>query len=153
MSGKSPSTLAPRAARLLRVVWRGALLCGIWLVADAASRYFALPMSGGVLGLLAVVVLLLAGWLPLGTIKLGAEWLLAEMLLFFVPAVVAIIKYIELFRHEGVRLVAVIVLGTVMVMIATAVAVDWAWRAERYLLRRRLAVRRCAAGAQGASAR
>lgn len=117
------------------------LLCGIWMIADALARRFALPVSGGVLGLLALIGLLLCGALPIGWIKRGADWMLAEMLLFFVPAVVAIVKYMPLFRHHGLQLVAVIALSTVMVMVATALTVEWAWRVERRWARRSAACR------------
>jgi holin-like protein len=124
-----------RSKRVVDVVWQIALLTGIYLVADAASRHFRLPLPGGVLGLLTVVALLMSGVLKTEKIKRGADWFLAEMILFFVPMVAAVMQYTDLLRREGLQLLAVIGVGTVLVMVSTALAVDLACRAERHLKR------------------
>ncbi|MDM8354580.1 CidA/LrgA family protein [Pandoraea communis] len=129
------SRLYSRSKRIVDVVWQIALLTGIYLMADAASRHFHLPLPGGVLGLLIVVALLMSGVLKTEKIKRGADWFLAEMLLFFVPMVAAVMQYTDLLRHEGLQLLAVIGVGTVLVMVSTALAVDLACRAERRMKR------------------
>ncbi|VVD65035.1 CidA/LrgA family protein [Pandoraea terrigena] len=129
------SRMYRRGKRVVDMVWQIALLTGIYLVADAASRHFHLPLPGGVLGLLAVVALLMSGVLKTEKIKRGADWFLAEMILFFVPMVAAVMQYTDLLRREGLQLLAVIGVGTVLVMVSTALAVDLACRAERHLKR------------------
>ena len=52
-----------------------------------------------------------------------------------VPMVAAVMQYTDLLRHEGLQLLAVIGVGTVLVMVSTALAVDFACRAERHLKR------------------
>jgi putative effector of murein hydrolase LrgA (UPF0299 family) len=49
-------------------------------------------------------------------VRAGARWLLAEMLLFFVPAVVAVVNYAQLLMVDGWRIFAVIALSTLMVL-------------------------------------
>ena len=134
------SRLYSRSKRVIGVVWQIALLMGIYLVADAASRHFHLPLPGGVLGLLTVVALLMSGVLKTEKIKRGADWFLAEMILFFVPMVAAVMQYTDLLRHEGLQLLVVIGVGTVLVMVSTALAVDLACRAERRLKRARVRI-------------
>ena len=56
---------------------------------------------------------------PLSWVR-AARWLLAEMLLFFVPAVVAVVNYAQLLMVDGWRIFAVIALSTLMVLGATA---------------------------------
>ncbi|AKM30786.1 Holin-like protein CidA [Pandoraea faecigallinarum] len=124
-----------RSKAILGVLWQIALLTGIYLAADAASRHFHLPLPGGVLGLLVVVALLMSGVLKTEKIKRGADWFLAEMILFFVPLVAAVMQYSDLLRKEGLQLLAVIGVGTALVMISTALAVDFACRTERRLKR------------------
>lgn len=135
MTKITASRIVSRSKRIVDVMWQIALLTGIYLVADAASRHFHLPLPGGVLGLLAVIVLLMSGVLKADKIKRGADWFLAEMILFFVPMVAAVMQYTDLLRHEGLQLLAIIGVGTVLVMISTALAVDLACRAERHLKR------------------
>jgi len=68
--------------------------------------------------------------IPLNWVRAGARWLLAEMLLFFVPAVVAVVNYAQLLMVDGWRIFLVIGLSTTMVLGATAWVVDKVYRYE-----------------------
>jgi holin-like protein len=83
-----------------------------------------------VLGLGLVVTLLFTGILKARHVHLGAEFLLAEMMLFFMPAFVVAITYLGLFATEGLRLVAAVALGTLVVMAGTVWVVDRVFRWE-----------------------
>jgi len=61
---------------------------------------------------------------------------LAEMLLFFVPAVVAVVNYTQLLLVDGWRIFAVIAISTLMVLGATAWVVDKVYRYEMSRLNR-----------------
>ncbi|VCU72259.1 Holin-like protein CidA [Pigmentiphaga humi] len=113
--------LTPLATRILQVL----ALIAVWWAGDALVQRTGLPVPGGVVGLFAVLALLLSGWLPLARIDRGAKWLLADMLVFFIPAVVAIVRYQDLLKTEGVKLMVVIVLGNACVMLVTALTVEW----------------------------
>ena len=52
------------------------------------------------------------------------------MLLFFVPAVVAVVNYVQLLLMDGWRIFAVIAISTLMVLGATAWVVDNVYRYE-----------------------
>lgn len=75
-----------------------------------------------------VLALLLSGRVSLFSMKRGAEWFLAEMLLFFVPAVLAVLEHQELLGMLGVKIMAVILVGTLTVMTVTALTVDFCYR-------------------------
>ena len=107
-----------------------ALLAAIWLLADAAVRTFHLPLPANLTGMLALLVLILLGVVKTQWFSAGARWLLAEMLLFFVPAVVAVVNYAQLLMVEGWRIFLVIGLSTMMVLGATAWVVDKVYRYE-----------------------
>ncbi len=77
-----------------------------------------------------MLTLILCRALPLSWVRAGARWLLAEMLLFFVPAVVAVVNYAQLLMVDGWRIFAVIALSTLMVLGATARVVDKVYRFE-----------------------
>jgi holin-like protein len=74
--------------------------------------------------------LILCRAIPLNWVRAGAHWLLAEMLLFFVPAVVAVVNYAQLLMVEGWRIFMVIGLSTLLVLGATAWVVDKVYRFE-----------------------
>jgi holin-like protein len=126
-----------RLGALARIVGQSALLAALWFAADYAARHLDLPVPGSVIGLAALLVLLLTGGVAPRWVKAGADWLLSDMLLFFVPAAVAVVQYGGLFKSDGWRLALVVVCGTLMVMVAVAFTVDQAARLERALATRR----------------
>lgn len=104
------------------------VLAGFWMAGEGVVRLLNLPLPGGIVGMAVVLALLSSGWLRPASVRRGASWLLAEMLLFFVPAVMAVLDHKELIGLDGLKIAAVILLGTVMVMGGTALAVDLCWR-------------------------
>lgn len=127
-----------RLSGIARIAVQSAFLAILWFAADFAARHLGLPVPGGVIGLAALLVLLLTGGVAPGWVKAGADWLLTDMLLFFVPAAVAVVQYGGLFKSDGWRLALVVVAGTLMVMVAVACTVDQAVRFERALATRRM---------------
>jgi len=109
-----------------------AMLGAFWFAGDVAARAVGLPVPGGVLGMIGVLVLLGTGFLKVSSVRLGARTLLAEMLLFFVPSVLAILDHQEFIGTVGLKVVAVILVGTVLVMTSTAMTVElcYRWRAR-----------------------
>jgi len=138
-----PDSLTHRLASPapLRVAFQIAMMIAIWFAASELMRATGVSMSPGVVGLLAVLGLLLSGRGNVRWFRDGANWLLGELVLFFIPCVVAVMQYGQLFRTQGVQLVIAVVVGTVLVMAATALAVHLGCRLERRL-ERRLAARR-----------
>ncbi len=124
--------LRPGLRALVQVV----ALAALWWGADHAMRLLRLPVPGSVAGLGLLVLALRCNWLPLGWVKEGADWLLAEMLLFFIPAVVAVVQYPAVILREGWQLLVVILLGTLGVMVGTALVVERVVRLEQRLRRR-----------------
>lgn len=120
--------LAVRRSRLVQ----GALLVVFWVLGEAVVRFTRLPVPGGVLGLAVVLILLVSGRLRAVNLRRGAEWLLADMLLFFVPAVLAVLDHREFLGVLGVKLLAAVLAGTLLVMGGTALTVDLCCRLVRH---------------------
>jgi holin-like protein len=118
------SRLAMHHSRLLQVL----LLCGFWLLGESAVRLTGLPVPGGIVGMLLVLGLLLSGRVSLGSMRLGAQWFLAELLLFFIPAVLAVLGYQQFFGLLGLKILLVILVGTLCVMGVTALTVEFCYR-------------------------
>jgi holin-like protein len=105
--------------------WRPtALIVSAWLLGEAVVRATGAPVSGGVVGMLLLLALLSARRLDLAVVKRGADWLLAEMSLFFVPAVLAVLDHPELRGLFALRALLVILGGTVAVMVVTGLTVE-----------------------------
>jgi holin-like protein len=109
-----------RRSRLLQIV----LIIAFWLLGEALVRWLRLPVPGGVVGMFIVIALFASQRFSLLNLQLGAEWFLAEMLLFFIPAVPAVLNHHEFLGWLGLKVLAVILVGTVVVMIVTAFVVD-----------------------------
>ncbi|GAB4067677.1 CidA/LrgA family protein [Ancylobacter sonchi] len=108
------------------------VVIGFWLAGEGIVRLFGLPLPGGIVGLVIVLALLASRRIKTRSMRRGAQWLLADMLLFFVPAVLAVLDHQELLGLTGLKILAVILVSTVSVMIATAFTVDrcYRWRAD-----------------------
>lgn len=115
-----PSIARLREGRLLQI----GLIMTFWMTGEAFARLFGLPVPGSVIGLFLVLALLAAGWIKPAAMRRGAQWFMAEMLLFFIPAVLAVLDHREFLGLLGLKLLAVIVTGTLIVMGATALAVE-----------------------------
>lgn len=118
------SRLAMHHSRLLQIL----LLCIFWLLGESAVRLTGLPVPGGIVGMLLVLGLLLSGRVSLGSMRLGAQWFLAELLLFFIPAVLAVLGYQQFFGLLGLKILLVILVGTLCVMGVTALTVEFCYR-------------------------
>ena len=114
---------ARRNFRLSRIAQVG-LLMMFWLLGNQLARALGLPLPGGVIGLLLALGLLLTRRMSPATMRRGAEWLLADMLLFFIPATLAVLEHPEFLGWLGLKILLAILGGTALVMIVTAVTVE-----------------------------
>ena len=119
-----------RAHRVIqRNVWlQLGVVLACWLAGESLARALSLPIPGAILGLAIILVLLARRRLSAVSLRRGAEWLLADMLLFFVPAVLAVLNHPEFLGLTGLKILFVILASTVAVMITTALVVDGAYR-------------------------
>lgn len=115
-----------RPAVLLEV----ALIVGTWWLADLAVKAWHLPVPAGVLGLLVLTALLLSGLLPHQRIAQGAQALLGDMLLLFIPPLMALVNHPELLSDLGLRLSVAVVVGTLFVMACVGWVVQQCVRLE-----------------------
>jgi len=114
----------PKLGRLAQIL----LLLAFWQAGEAIARMTHLPIPGAIVGMLLVLALFASGRVSMTSMKRGAEWFLAEMLLFFVPAVLALLDHGEFVGIVGLKVLAVIFTGTVVVMGVTAIAIDIGYR-------------------------
>ena len=122
---------------MLQTLMQVSFFCLLAVICVQAEQYFNLPIPGSVIGLGIVLLLLLTKTIPEDRVSLGSAWLIAELLLFFIPPVVSVIKYQSLFENYGVQLIVMLVLGTVFVLVGTGFVVDRVFRFERRMNRQR----------------
>lgn len=128
---------APSLLARLQVPIQVVLYAVLFLIADRLVQQFHLPLPANIIGMLMLLALILLRILPLSWVRAGSRWLLAEMLLFFVPAVVAVVNYVQLLMVEGWKIFLVIAISTTLTLGATGLVVDRVYRLEVWLQRRK----------------
>lgn len=131
-------TRAPSYLSRLQVPIQVVLYAALYLVADRLVILLHLPLPANVVGMFMLLLLIMSGILPLKWVKAGSRWLLAEMLLFFVPAVVAVVNYTSLLMVEGWKIFLVIAVSTTLTLGITSLVVDRIYRLELRLAERKV---------------
>ncbi|MBF7957375.1 CidA/LrgA family protein [Rahnella victoriana] len=106
----------------------------LFLLSVFIVQTLSIPLPANIVGMVILFVAMLTKVIPVRYVRRGSSLLLSEMLLFFIPAVVAIINYFDILENEGIRILVVIVLSTTIVLSATAYIVD---KVFKYELRKR----------------
>lgn len=105
--------------KVLLAVIQVAGLMGFSLFMNRLVVWMHLPIPGSILGIFVLFLLLQFRIVKLEWVELGANWLLAELLLFFIPAAVGVMNYIPLLEQDGIRILAVVILSTLIVMVSS----------------------------------
>lgn len=100
------------------------VLLAIYFLGCQLSVWLGWPIPGGVIGLGLLLLTFASGLVKPAAMELGAGVLMAEMLLFFIPALMSLLDYGGLVRHDGWRIMLVIGLSTLSVMLVTAFTVE-----------------------------
>ncbi|MEQ2525218.1 CidA/LrgA family protein [Robertmurraya yapensis] len=82
------------------------------------------PIPASMIGLFLLFIALCLKIVKLEWVEKGAGWLIAELLLFFVPSAVGIINYDDIFSLQGLETILLIGVSTFIVMGTTAFVAD-----------------------------
>ncbi|WP_224965478.1 CidA/LrgA family protein [Acinetobacter guillouiae] len=132
----STRTQSHQISSIYKVTLQIGLLILIWWIGSMIQKQFNLPISAAVIGLFMVLIGLMTGIFKLNWIKSGSDFILGELVLFFIPCFIGLMKYKNLFITEGWQLIVVVVLGTICVMVFTAYSVHIGFKLERKLKQR-----------------
>lgn len=90
----------------------------------ALKEVIPLPIPASMFGLFLLFLALFFKMIKLEWVEKGANWLLAELLLFFIPSAVGIVNYDEILSLQGAEIVGLIGISTIIVMGMTAVTAE-----------------------------
>ena len=124
------SSRRPSRLQWLSLPLQLGLYIGVFVACEQLVNWLRLPLPANIVGMVLMLVLIVTRIVPLSWVKAGSRWLLAEMLLFFIPAVVAVVNYGDLLRMDGWRICVVIGVSTMLVLASTALVVDRLYRYE-----------------------
>lgn len=125
--------LPPHVFKFSRLLLQVGVLILIWILASYVSTHWLDGFPPLVSGIAIALVLLALGLLKREWVNDGATWLMREMLLFFIPVAIAILQYRQELSGKLLAIMVVIVASTACVMVATAFAVDIAWKLDARL--------------------
>ncbi|WP_010677375.1 CidA/LrgA family protein [Bacillus timonensis] len=101
------------------------LLIHLFLFLGAAVKeVLPLPIPASMFGLALLFLALYFKIIKLEWVEAGANWLMAELLLFFVPSAVGIVNYDEIISIKGLEIVILIAISTITVMGLTALIAE-----------------------------
>lgn len=98
-------------------------ILAVWGCAYVLQKLLNLPVTSGVLGFFLLLFLLKTNWLKFANVEQGANFLLSELLLFFIPPVVGVIQYQNLLIDSGCKILLVILISTLLVMMTSVYTV------------------------------
>lgn len=101
----------------IKIILQVVLLCAISMLGNVITQFFHLSIPGNILGLGVLFLLMKSKILSLTWIEEGANFLIAELLLFFIPSAIGVIQFQGLLIDQFVNLSIVIVLSTLVVVL------------------------------------
>ncbi|MGH8329266.1 MAG: CidA/LrgA family protein, partial [Pseudomonas sp.] len=78
---------------LARLATELTVLLAIYLLGCQMAVWFAWPIPGGVIGMVLLLLAFALGVVKPAALQMGAGLLMAEMLLFFIPALMSLLDY------------------------------------------------------------
>ncbi len=102
-----------------------AALIAIWWIAGRLGTLLHLPLPGSLLGLFLLLAALALRLIHPNRLRRGSNLLLRHLILFFIPPMMVLLDHPEMIGGLGIKLLAIIVIGTVSVMTATGLVVQY----------------------------
>lgn len=90
-----------------------------------------IPIPASMIGLIVLFITLKLKIVKIEWVEKGAAWLLAELLLFFIPSAVGIVNYNEILNVKGIETVILIAISTFFVMGATGFTAEKIYNRKR----------------------
>lgn len=95
-----------------------------FMLGSAVKSFISIPIPGSMFGFILLFMALKFKIIKLQWVDKGGRWLLAELVLFFIPSAVGIVNYKNVFSWQGLELLIIIGISTMAVMATTAVIAE-----------------------------
>ncbi|WP_029270181.1 CidA/LrgA family protein [Virgibacillus alimentarius] len=108
-----------------KIIFHIIILYCLYFIGNWVQDTLDLFIPGSVIGMILLFILLLTNILKVTWIEQGAQFLIKNLSLLFIPVTVGVIDYFSLFAGKGVRLIGIVLLSTVLVMIISGAVSQW----------------------------
>lgn len=109
--------------RDMKLIRQFSILLAVVFAGEGMNRILGVPLPGSVLGLLLLLLLLMSGWVKLSDVEEVAQFFLTHLAVLFIPAGVGLLAVWGVLQAEGVVLLLISVVATVVVLLVSAGAV------------------------------
>lgn len=114
-----------------RAAWQIVLLSGIFYLSERTVRAIGVPIPGALLGMALLFFALQYKIMRLEWVEDGADLLIRDLLLFFIPPAVGIMQYTNLFGAIGSKLVGAVAISILIVLWIISLCTVLVMRARR----------------------
>lgn len=111
--------------KYIKIVLQILLLCAVSLAGNMVADYLKIGIPGSIFGILILLVMFDRKWISLDKIELGANVLIAELLLFFIPSAIGVIQFQDVLQKDWTQLLLVIEVSIVFVILFVGFATEW----------------------------
>lgn len=111
--------------RILKLLGQVLLLCAITRIGDIAANALQIAIPGSIFGLLLLLLALQQRWIRVEWVELGANFLIAELLLFFIPSAIGVMQFQELLEPVWLKLFLSIGVSIAFVVCFVGAATEW----------------------------
>ena len=112
----------------MKLLCQVGVIFGVCWVSQILESLLPIPFPASVIGMVLLLLLLSTSLLKLEHVREKADFLLANMAFFFLPAGVSVINYFDVLGRSAVALVLVCLLSTVITFGATALSIRFTLR-------------------------
>lgn len=86
--------------KLLVLVLQIMALWAIGAAGNMIAGFFHLDVPGSIIGIAMLLIMMHRQWIPVEKIEFGAEFLIAELLLFFVPSAIGVVRFKDILAND-----------------------------------------------------
>lgn len=100
-------------------------LCAISFIGNMLASVLNIGIPGSIFGILFLFIIIEQKWLPLEKIELGANFLIAELLLFFIPSAIGVIQFQEVLKNDWAQLLFAIGASICLVVVFVGIVTEF----------------------------
>lgn len=105
---------------MLRNIFQFITIIIFYLAGNKLSIWLGLPVPGSIVGMVLLFAALLCGVIKLSWIETIGQLHIKHLTLLFIPFTVGVFHYIGIFRMDGVKLMAIIMISSLVVLLVTS---------------------------------
>jgi holin-like protein len=114
-----------KVIHILQMALHIGILYGFYLIGIWTQEALSLAIPGSIIGMLLLFILLLTKILPVSFIESGTSLLIRHMPLLFIPVTVGVMDYFNVFKGEGIWLVVITIISTMIVFVVSGLISQW----------------------------